>query len=347
MKNASAESLILFNRQLASMVGLDLPLPESLRQAGADLQDPAFARTAALLAEEVERGSSFSEAVAKHKDALPELYGAMVKAGEAGGNLCETLRRAAAYEEQMLLLTGKLQAGMIYPAILLTGLVGLLGLFAIFVIPRMAMLLTDSFGIFGSELPLMTRFLLFVGGVLGHWLTYALLAVLAVAAYRQRERLLSLLGERQFRIPLWNDFVTTILMARFCKTLGELLARGVGMVEAFSLTRKTMRNRVFEEAVAKAAASVERGEKLGGAMAATGVFPATATWLLGAAEEKGDLVACLAELGDCYHRAAERRGLLLIKLIEPALIIAMGLSVAFVVIACFRPVFTMGGMVSQ
>ena len=346
MKTVSAESLILFNRQLASMVGLDLPLPESLRRAGADMQDPALAKTAALLAEEVERGSSFSQALDKHKDALPEMYGAMVKAGEAGGNLSETLRRAAAYEEQMLMLSNKLQASLVYPAIILTGLAGLLGLFALFVIPRMRILL-QQFQNWGGVLPIPTRILLFFGTLLGHWLTYVFLASLAVVAYRRREEVLRWLGERQFRIPFWNDFVTMILMARFCKTLGELLSRGVGMIEAFSLTRKTMGNRVFEEAVAKAAASVERGGKLSEAMAQTGVFPTTATWLLGAAEEKGDLVACLAELGDCYHQAAERRGLLLAQLIEPFTIIVLGLCVGFVVISFFMPLFGLGSLTSQ
>jgi type II secretory pathway component PulF len=108
-----------------------------------------------------------------------------------------------------------------------------------------------------------------------------------------------------------------------------------------------MGNRVFEEAVAKAAASVERGGKLSEAMAQTGVFPTTATWLLGAAEEKGDLVACLAELGDCYHQAAERRGLLLAQLIEPFTIIVLGLCVGFVVISFFMPLFGLGSLTSQ
>lgn len=349
MKIATGESLILFNRQLASMVGLDLPLPESLRRVGADLQDPRLAKTVAALAEEVERGSSFSEAVAKHGQELPAVYGALVKAGEAGGNLSETLRRAASYEEQMLALSARLQAAMIYPVLIVAGLVALLALFGVVVIPKFGLIFrqfSDNLESFGAELPAPTRIVMWVSELLGHPLSYGVLAAIGLAAYRFRDRLLAWLGRRQFRIPLWNDFVTMVLMARFCNTLGELLARGVGIVEAFLLTRKTMGNAVFEEALAKAAAAVEGGGKVSEALAATGAFPASATWLLGASEERGDLVGCLAELGDYYRKAAERRGRVLASLIEPLVICVLGVIVGTVVISMFLPMFSLGELTS-
>lgn len=348
MNRAAAESLILFNRQLASMVALDLPLPEGLRRVGAELQDPAFARTVAELAGDVERGASFGEAVEKRRGGLPEVYAALVRSGEAGGGLAEALRQAASYQEQMLQLTSKAQAALVYPAILAVCLFGLVLLFGVVLLPRMSMILqafASTWGDAGLRLPLPTRLLFGLGRLMNHWATYALAAAAAAIAWRARARLSAWLEERQLRLPVWREFMTSVLMARFCMTLGRLLQLGVGLSEAFSLTRKTMDNRVFEEAVAKAGESIEKGGKVAEALAATGVFPKTATWLLASSEEKGDLVACLSELGDYYHRASERRALLLARVLEPVIIVAAGLVVGFVVIAFFLPLFSLGGAI--
>ncbi len=343
MKTATAESLILFNRQLASMVGLDLPLPESLRRAGTDLQDPLLAKTVAELAADVEHGVSFSDAVAKRRSELPEIYGALVKAGESSGNLGEALRHAASYEEQMLALSHKLKANLIYPVLLAVLLVGLLALFGIVILPKFGIIYRS----FDATLPLATRIVMSLSGLMGHWLTYTLMVPAGVAVYRFRVPVWGWLGKHQFRIPVWNEFVRTVLMARFCKTLGHLLERGVGIAEALTLTRGTMGNGVFEEAVAKAGAAVERGGKLSEALSATGVFPATATWLLAASEERGDVVPCLLELGDYYHHAAERRGKMLAALIEPILIMLTGLIVGIIVVSLFMPLFSLGGLADQ
>ena len=345
MKGTQAEAFILFNRQLASMVHMDLPLPDSLRRAGAELLDPRLSGTVAEVAKEIERGSSYSEAIAKRGGALPEVYSAMVRAGEASGNLAETLRQAASYDEQMLSLHNQLRANMIYPAIVVACLVGLIVLFSMFVIPNISMIylqsggLTDIWAVLG--LPIHTRLLIHFGSVMGQWLTWIVLGAVAAQGWKRREKALAWVEERQLRIPLWNDFIVVVLMARFFKTLGALLKHGVGTEEAFQLSRKTMGQRRFEDAIAKAGNAVARGAGIGDALGGTAVFPATAIWLLKAAEERGDLVECLLELGEHYQQAADRRGRVLARVIEAGVIIILGLIVGIIVVSFFGPLLSL------
>lgn len=340
MKRASVESFILFNRQLASMVGLDLPLPDSLRRAGSDLRDKDLAQTVDQLAKDVERGGSLAEAVARRGQVLPRIYAALVRAGEAGGGLGQALRQAAEYDAQMLSLQNQARASMIYPAMLLAGFAALMVLFGILILPRM----TGLYQPFKMELPLLTRILVSLGRLLGHWGSYLALGLAGAAAYKYRQGIKEKIAARQFDIPLWNDFIMAVLMARFCKTFGALLGQGVGAVDALALTRDVLGNRRFEEAVSKALRSVESGSGISEALAKTGVFPETVTWLLRASEERGDIVPGLVELGEYYQQAADRRGLTISKMIEPVIIIVMGVVIGSVVIAYFIPMFSLGSM---
>ncbi len=344
-KPVSAEALALFNRQLAAMLGLELPLPESLRRASADLGDPRLAAAAAELAREVEGGGALSEGVARRTGELPEIYAALIRAGEAAGNLAEALRWGADYSEKMASLSNRIRSAMIYPAILLGGFVALLLLLGMWVVPRMRFLLEFGISGFRMELPLPTRFIFGLWGVVGHWAAWAALAAAGAALYSQRRKAWAWIEEFQFRVPLWKDFMLCALLSRFCRTLLALLKSGVAVQEAFNLTKRTMGNRVFEEALAKSGEAVAAGGRIADSLGRTGVFPATFTWILGAAEARGDLLACLGELADYYEHACERRALLLERAIEPAVMAALGLIVGATVVAFFLPMLSLGTFV--
>lgn len=343
MKTSAPETFILFNRQLASTLELDMPLPESLRRVSADLADPALQGSVEKIAVELERGKTFSEALALHGAKLPAVYGALVRAGEATGNLGEALAQAASHDEQMLALQNQVRANMLYPAMLAAGALSLAALFGAVIIPRIAVIFA-AFGMY-EELPLPTRVLIAAGRVAGHWLFWIGSAAAGAAAFRLRKEALAWLELRQFRIPLWGEFMVSVLLARFCKTFAALLHGGVAVVDALALTKATMRNPVFEEALARAEASVQSGGKIAAALSQSPLFPATLSWLLGAAEERGDIVPCLRELGDYYQHAADRRALLIAKLVEPALMVVVGLLVGCVLVAFWLPMFSLGGMV--
>ncbi|MBI5210812.1 MAG: type II secretion system F family protein [Elusimicrobia bacterium] len=340
MKTISRESFILFNEQLSSMLGLDLPLPESLRQVSFELQDKRLATTLAEVIRDVERGKSYAEAVDKRASELPELYGAMVKAGEESGNLAEILRQTASYHHDMMMLENKVKANLIYPGILTAALVLLLLLYGLHVVPRMATIFAsvaprDLLGPYRSvSLPWPTRLLVWFGG---SYLFPALCVCAAAAGWRYRQRIAHWWEANQFMAPVWGDLMLSAYIARICRTLGVLLKSGVALNEALLLTEKTLPNRVVAESFQAARRSVTAGKKLGASLSAAGFFPPAFTWMVGMAEEREGVERCLLEAGEYYQHRVERRSQLLARLVEPALLVMFGVIFGFLVIAYFGP----------
>ena len=345
MKSISSKSFVLFNEQLAAMSRLDLPLPESLRRASAELDDKGMARTVEALAREIERGSSLSQAIAKHPGELPEVYAALVKAGEAGGNLPEVLRQMTTYSHEMLLLKSKAKANLIYPAMLAAGFVLVSLLFTLLVLPGFELI----YSTFGSELPLLTRIVIGIdGAVFHHPITLAAALSLAAAAlFRRRRAVMDWWEVFQFRVPLWRDFVLSTMIARSCATLGMLLKNSVPLTEALTLTEASVESPRVSGALAQVRASVARGGKAGAALEKTGVFPKSLTWLLSAAEERGDLDSCLLETAAFYQRRADRLGQAMTVLMEPIFIVVCGVVFGTVIVALFQPMFSLGQLASH
>lgn len=343
MKSISSRSFIQFNEQLAAMVALDLPMPESLRRASGDMGDPRLARTVAALAREIEKGSSLSSAVSNHPGELPEVYAAMIKAGEASGNLAQVLRQMSSYSHDMHLLKSRAKASLIYPAMLSVMFLGLMMVFSFLVAPAFE----NIFGSFDAELPSLTRFVLDIGDAFAHPspLAVAALALLAAAAFMRRSFLKEWWDGFQLRLPWWGDFALSTLISRACATLGVLLDNGVPLVDALTLTQASSDNRVVRAALDQARDAVTRGEKAGSALAKTGVFPKTFTWLLTAAEERGDFDSCLQETGAYHARRADRIAKAMALALGPAMIAACGLVFGTVVIAMFLPMFSLGSLV--
>ena len=340
MKSISSQSFVLFNEQLTAMVRLDLPLPESLRRASAEMGDKGLARTIESLAREVERGSSFSAAIAKHSGELPEVYAALVKAGEASGNLPEVLRELTTYSYDMMLLKSTAKANLIYPAMLAATFAAVALLFTFYIMPSFEVL----FHTFGSELPLPTQiFMNLSGAIFHHPAVISVMSALAAAAViKRRNELMSWWEEVQLRVPVWGDYALSTLIARLCATLGLLMKNAVPLSEALTLTEASIENRTVRGALAQVRASVARGEKAGAALVKTGVFPRTFTWLLSAAEERGDLESCLLETAVSHQRRADRLGRAMALLMEPIFIVVCGAVFGAVIIALFLPMFGLG-----
>lgn len=341
MKTIAPESFILFNQQLASMLALELPLPDSLRQVSAQMDDARLREAVDAVAREVERGGSYSQAVEKRAGDLPEFYGAMVKAGEEGGSLAEVLRQSAAYQHELLLFENKVKANLVYPAMLLAGALLLTVLFGFLVIPRIAFLI-ETAGVVRSRLPLPTRLLLWLWGS-----PVLPLAAAAAAAwtYRSRLWLADLWAEAQFRAPFWGDLAISAYVARICTTLGALLKTGVTLDQALLLTENTLDNRRVRAALGQARRAASAGGKLGPSLAAAGLFPQAFTWMVGAAEERGGLEACLTEAGRYHQQRVERMSLLLARSVEPVLLVLVGVAVGLLAVATFLPMFSLGNLV--
>ncbi|MFH1958275.1 MAG: type II secretion system F family protein [bacterium] len=342
MKKISLESFILFNQQLAAMLELDLPITESLKRISAEMKDKRLIKTIEELTKEIEKGSSFSHALAEYSDSLPEMYSAMVKAGEESGNLSEVLHQMVSYSQDLLILKNKVKANMIYPAILIVGFVLEMLLFSFIVIPRVSILFNEVFSSFGRSLPVPTRIVMGIGNFLGSYQAFILLIFLLIAVFAFRRKI-RMWGEN--KIPFWSDFILSVSISRFCKTLGHLLKNGVGIIEAFTLTEKTVGNRNIETGLAKAKELISKGEKIGSALKKAEIFPPTLTWVLSAAEERDDLEKWLMVTGDYYQQRADGRSQIIVKIIEPVILVVFGLIIGTVVFACYLPIFSMGSMV--
>ncbi len=338
----SAESFIHFNQQLSAMVELELPLPEGLRRASSDMADPRLAAAVERISKELEKGNSLSKAVAAQKGELPELYAALLRAGEESGNMAAVLRQAASHSQDMLVLKNRARAAMIYPAFLAAGFGGLLLLFSFFILPRLTILNEAWFG--GASLPMATRMLMGISVLFRDhaWGLVIVLAGLVGTAFAKRNSIGSWWNEAQLKAPLWGAFMRSVFLSRFCKTMAVLLGSGVNLPDALSLTGATMGHRGFEEGVDQIRTAVGKGAKFGPSLPKI-FFPGSLIWLLGQAEERGSLEKGLKEAGEQYEQRSRRQGAVLGELLEPVIIVALGLLVAFIVVALFLPMFSVSG----
>ena len=324
-------------RQLASSLAGGLPLADTLRLTSLECVNPRLRRLLSSLHMSVASGSSFADAMSELPQAFPPIYVELVRAGESAGVLDRTLAEVADHAEQTTTLNRKIASALVYPGVV--GSVALLVLFMIlvFIAPRFLQLYVDL-GI--RDFPLPTKVVL----VMSHFApSVAVLLVALVAAgfifWRVRaERVSGLLDWLKLRLPVVRDLMERRSAAGIMSTLSILLSTGAPLVEAMKLAGRAAGGRKAASAMGLAAARVASGEKLGQAIEREGVLPATAAWQIGVAEEDGTLPATLASSAAMYQSQAEQLAAEISALIEPFLILTLGVLVGIVVVSLFFPI---------
>lgn len=286
-----------------------------------------------------------SEALAKHPKVFPKLYVTMVKAGEIGGVLDTVLVRVADHFETEAELRGKVKAASAYPLAVFSFTILIAFSMITFIVP----MFVKMFASFEADLPLPTRFLLYLSGsIRTYWWLYAVILVAAVYAFRVFKASANgryRLDQVKLKLPIFGQLFNKIAASRFSRTLSTLISAGVPVLHALEIVAETAGNAVVERAVAKCRSEIREGETIASPLSKSGVFAPMVVQMIGVGEESGNLEGMLAKVADFYDTEVSAAVDALTSLIEPLLIIVMGLVVAGILISLYLPMFNIVGLV--
>lgn len=340
------KDLAIFSRQLATMLGAGLTLLQSLAILERQTEKKKFREILKQVRTDIEGGMAFSEALAKHK-LFSRLYVNQVRAGETSGGLDVILDRLASFLEKELGLRGKIRSAMTYPVIVFVFAVGVAYFLLTGIVPQFAQILTDL----GSELPLLTRFLIAVSNFL-RAATLPLLLLLLVLFFAYRWYYGTPQGRRvidriKLRLPVFGSLNRKTAVARFSRTLALLLSSGVNIVESLDITKGTAGNAVVEEILNGAQLRIQQGDLLNPSLAQHPfVFPPMVSSMVAIGEETGALDTMLSKIADFYEREVDEAVASLTAAIEPLMIIFLGVIVGMIVAGMFLPLFKIIGTLS-
>ena len=334
--------LMIFTRQLATLIDAGLPLLRGLTVLAKQERDLTLKATINSLADAVQGGSTFSEGLAQHPKIFNKLYINMVKAGELGGVLELVLNRLAEFQEKAQKIKNKVVSAMFYPIIVLFIAIVIMGFLLVFIVPKFEQIFHDMLG--GKPLPALTQFvmgasamvkdhlLLIFAGVAGLAVGYSLFARTAFGR--------TFLDAFTLKMPVFGDLVRKSSISRFTRTLGTLVTSGVPILQALNITRETAGNSVIADAITKVHDSVKEGESIVQPLEASGVFPPMVISMIDVGEETGQLPEMLLKIAEVYDDEVDNAVSGLTSLLEPIMIVFLALIVGTIVIALFMPLIT-------
>jgi type IV pilus assembly protein PilC len=341
--------LVIFTRQLATMVDAGLAMVQSL-QALADQTDNKLMRDVIKdVTTRVEGGDSFSEALQKHPKVFNKLYFSMVGAGERGGLLAEILARLATYLENSARLRKKVKSALMYPTVVTVVAIGITIFLLVKVVPTFA----DIFKSFGTKVPLPapTQWLMKVSDALVHNFIYFIVCggsiIFGWLYYIKTPAGRRFWDDRRIKLPIFGSIAHKICLARFASTFASLVRSGVPILEVLAIVRNTVGNVIMEAAIQSAANDIERGEGISNALAKHPIFPTMIIRMLQAGEQTGKIDAMLERVAGFLDEEIETTLSGLTSLIEPLLIVFLGVVVGGIVICMFLPIFKLSDLVSQ
>lgn len=333
--------IVIFTRQFSTMINSGLPLVQALDILSKQSENPVLQAVTRQVVFDVESGHTVADALAKHPNAFTELYVNMVAAGEAGGILDTILLRLATFMEKNDALVRKVKGAMIYPGVIL-GVAGTaITILLLFVIPTFESMFTST----GLPLPLPTRLVIGMSQFLqGYWWA----CIIAVVLLGQSLRRYYATMEGQLRIdrmllqaPVLGDVIRKSSVSRFTRTLGTLISSGVSILDGLEITAKTAGNRVISDAIMASRASIAGGETISAPLAKSGVFPPMVISMIAVGEQTGGLDEMLSKIADFYDEEVDAAVGGLLALLEPMMIVFLGVVVGGIVVAMYLPIFDM------
>jgi type IV pilus assembly protein PilC len=338
-KSVKPKTLMIFTRQLATLIDAGLPLLRGLNVLAKQERDSVLRSTINKVADSVQGGSTFSEGLAQHPRLFNDLYVNMVKAGELGGVLELVLTRLAEFQEKAQKVKNKVVAAMVYPIIVLLLAVAIMTILLIFIVPKFETIFHDMLG--DKPLPTITLFVIGISDFMQkHWavLLGVIIAVFAASKVAARTRAgRSLIDRAKLRAPLFGDLIRKTSISRFSRTLGTLVTSGVPILQALNITRETAGNTVIARAISRVHDSVKEGESIMQPLEASGAFPPMVISMIDVGEETGQLPEMLVKIAEVYDDEVDNSVAALTSLLEPIMIVLLALIVGTIVIALFMP----------
>jgi type IV pilus assembly protein PilC len=340
-KAIKTRDLVIFTRQFATMINAGLPLVQSLDILAKQTENKALADVTRQVVFDVESGHTLADAFSKHPKAFPELYVNMVAAGEAGGILDTILLRLAGFLEKSDALMRKVKGAMVYPGVIMSVAAIAVAVLLIFVIPTFQ----KMFASVGMELPLPTRIVIGMSDFLiNYWWALIVIIVALVWAIRTYYRT----SDGQLRIdtmllnaPVLGDLLRKSAVSRFTRTLGTLISSGVSILDGLEITAKTAGNRVIHDAVMASRQSIAGGETISAPLEKSKVFPPMVISMIAVGEQTGGLDEMLSKIADFYDEEVDVAVSALLSLMEPMMIVVLGVIVGGMVVAMYLPIFDM------
>jgi type IV pilus assembly protein PilC len=341
-KKVKPKILMIFTRQLATLIDSGLPLLRGLNVLTKQERDPVLKKTIDKLADSVQGGSTFSESLAQYPLIFNDLYVNMVKAGEVGGVLELVLTRLAEFQEKASKIKNKVAAAMVYPLIVMTIAIAIMGFLLVFIVPKFEAIFHDMLG--DRPLPGITTFVITVSRfVQGHWMVLLAIIVALIAAYKfinRTPRGKSTIDGVKLRAPLFGDIIRKTAISRFSRTLGTLVTSGVPILQALNITRETAGNQVISRAIAQVHESVKEGESIVQPLEASAAFPPMVVSMIDVGEETGQLPEMLLKIADVYDDEVDNSVAAMTAALEPIMIVFLALVVGTIVIALFLPLIS-------
>jgi type IV pilus assembly protein PilC len=345
--HVTSKDLVLFSRQLSTLVSAGVPIVQSLGILETQAENPAFKEVLGAVKGDIEAGLSISDALKKHPDAFPDLYTSMIKAGELGGILDTILERLTVFMESSEQLKAKVKGAMMYPAIVLSICATVTCFLMVFVIPTFK----NIFASFGAELPLPTQILIDISDTMKHF-WYILIAIpfcgwKGFEAFYKTDKGHHIVDRFTLKAPIFGLILKKVAVARFTRTLGTLIKSGVPIMQALETVAATAGNVVIAEAILLTRESIREGGHLSDPLKKSGIFPNMVTSMISVGEETGALDIMLSKIADFYDQEVDTAVKGLTSLIEPIVIVVMGVVIGTIVVAMFMPMFGLGELAGK
>jgi type IV pilus assembly protein PilC len=341
-KTIKPKTLMIFTRQLATLIDSGLPLLRGLTVLGKQEPDPVLRKTISKLADTVQGGSTFSDALSQHPKIFNKLYVNMVKAGELGGVMELVLVRLADFQEKAQKLKNKVVSAMFYPIIVLVIAIAIMAFLLVYIVPKFEQIFADMLG--GKPLPALTEFvigtsnfvkeniLLIIGGAVVFAVVYNVLSKVPKGR--------AFIDAVTLRMPLFGDLIKKSAISRFSRTLGTLVTSGVPILQALNITRDTAGNVVLSNSIQNIHDSVKEGESIVAPLEKSGIFPPMVVSMIDVGEETGQLPEMLLKIADVYDDEVDNTVAGLTSLLEPIMIVFLAVVVGTIVIALFLPLIS-------
>ena len=341
-----SRDVVIFTRQFATMIDAGLPIVQCLQILGAQTDSKPFRKVIMAIKDDVESGTTLADGIRKHPKVFTDLYTSMVQAGEIGGILDTILVRLANYLEKAAKLKSKIKGAMIYPSCIVAAAVLVTAVLLIWVIPVFA----EVFSSFGKALPAPTQFVInlsrFTIDNVWYLMMVPVLAAVAIRYAYGTDKGRMAIDRLLLKVPVFGELIRKSSVARFTRTLGTLVSSGVPILDALAITARTGGNRVVEQAIMNARTSISSGRTIAEPLTESKVFPPMVCQMISVGETTGALDSMLQKIADFYEDEVDNTVANLMSLLEPAVILFLGVVIGGLVISMYLPIFQLGSVMN-
>jgi type IV pilus assembly protein PilC len=341
-KSVPQKLVVIFTRQFATMINAGLPLVQCLTILANQQENAAFANVINQVKNDVESGQSLGEALLKHPKVFNELYTNLVEAGETGGTLDVILNRLSTYIEKTQKLRKKVKGAMVYPAVVTGVAIAVTAIILIFVIPVFEKMFSEV----GQVLPTPTRVVIAISRFVTHYIHFMFLGLIAfIFLFRRFYKTAKgkyLVDRWLLKMPIFGMLLRKVAVAKFARTFGTMISSGVPILEAMDIVAKSSGNKVVEKAIYAARGSIAQGKTISEPLEQSKVFPIMVTQMIAVGEASGELDTMLNKIADFYDDDVDTAVNTLTSMMEPAMMVVLGIIVGGLVISMYLPIFKMG-----